>query len=162
MVPVVQGRAFSGALHLDEKINEAPGRRGPQRTADRAGGDLHVHAVCKTDTMTHGDAAVVKMAELFDPEPERWGLRGDPHVWRALRDHLSGTEVPASVDEAVSLLRVAFSELMGVDLVANAESSVYHEEFAHGGMSSGRVSLDAWRDRMLPLLAERAKVLLEP
>ncbi|MFF9785556.1 hypothetical protein [Streptomyces nigrescens] len=112
--------------------------------------------------MTRDEAIVPKMAELFDPEPERWGLRGDPHVWRALRGHLSRTDVPASVDEAVSLLRVAFSELVGVEPVTNAETSVYREQFAHGGMSSGMVSLDTWRDRLLPLLAERARVLLKP
>ncbi|MFD5393359.1 hypothetical protein ACFWJW_03810 [Streptomyces sp. NPDC127097] len=111
--------------------------------------------------MARDDAAVVKMAELFDPEPERWGLRGDPHVWRALRDHLSGTDIPASFDEAVSLLRVTFGELVGVDLVTNARSSVYHEQFAHGGMSSGMVDLDNWRDSLLPLLAERARELQE-
>ncbi|MGI5348826.1 hypothetical protein ACQEU8_11605 [Streptomyces sp. CA-250714] len=112
--------------------------------------------------MKRDDAVAPKMVELFDPEPDRWGFRGDPHVWRALRGHLSKTDVPASVAEAVSLLRVAFSELVGVDLVTNAESSVYREQFAHGGMSSGMVSLDTWRDRLLPLLTERARVLLEP
>ena len=37
-------------------------------------------------------AAVLKMAELFDPERETWGLRGGPWVRRALREHLSGTD----------------------------------------------------------------------
>jgi hypothetical protein len=101
------------------------------------------------------------MSELFDPEPERWGLRGDPHVWRALRDHLATTDIPSSVGETDSLLRVTFDELVGVDLATDAESSVYREQFAHGGMSSGMVCLDAWRERLLPLLAERARVLLE-
>ncbi|MFB7254848.1 hypothetical protein [Streptomyces nojiriensis] len=109
--------------------------------------------------MAHDDA-VVKMAELFDPEPKRWGLRGDPYVWRALRDHLSGTDVPESVGEAVRLLRAAFSELVGTDLADEPASSVYQEPYAHGGMSSGMVSLDAWRERLIPLLAERATTLL--
>ncbi|OEV04320.1 hypothetical protein [Streptomyces oceani] len=111
--------------------------------------------------MTRANASGVKMAELFDPEPITWGLRGDPHVWRALRDHLSETYVPASVDEAVSLVRVAFSELVGVDLVTHAEPWVRRDQFAHGGMSSGGVSLNEWRERLLPLLTERARVLLE-
>ncbi|MFJ6650536.1 hypothetical protein ACIQPS_33375 [Streptomyces sp. NPDC091290] len=111
--------------------------------------------------MTRDDANAPQMSELFDPEPERWGLRGDPHVWRALRDHLAKTDIPSSVDEADSLLRVTFDELVGVDLATSAESSVYREQFAHGGMSSGMVCLDGWRDRLLPLLAERARVLLE-
>ncbi|MEU7601841.1 hypothetical protein [Streptomyces sp. NPDC041003] len=111
--------------------------------------------------MAHDDA-VAKMADLFDPEPKTWGLRGDPHVWRALRDHLSGTDVPESVDEVVRLLRAAFSKLVGIDLVGDLASSAYREQYAHGGMSSGVVSLDTWRERLMPLLAERARTLLGP
>ncbi|WP_405428067.1 hypothetical protein [Streptomyces erythrochromogenes] len=111
--------------------------------------------------MTNGDAGASHMADLFDPEPATWGLRGDPHVWRALRDHLTGTEVPASADEAVHLVREAFSALVGLD-VGHPASSVYREQYAHGGMSSGIVCLDTWRDRLMPLLAERARTLLGP
>ncbi len=111
--------------------------------------------------MPHDDATVLKMACLFDPEPELWGLRGDPHVWRALRDRLSGTDVPASVGETVGLLRAAFGELVGLDL-DNPAASVFREQYSHGGISSGMVSLDTWRERLLPMLAERARTLLEP
>jgi hypothetical protein len=110
--------------------------------------------------MTHDDAAVAKMAELFDPEPETWGLRGDPYLWRALREHLCATDVPASAGEAVSLLHAAFRELMGHDLASNTTPSVYQAQYAHGGMSSGMISLDTWRQRLMPLLAERAETLL--
>ncbi|MFE5484294.1 hypothetical protein [Streptomyces sp. NPDC056527] len=110
--------------------------------------------------MAHDDAAAVTMACLFDPEPERWGLRGDPYVWRALRDRLSDTEIPASLREAVELLRTTFNELVGVDLVGDPASSVYRKPYAHGGMSSGMVSLDTWRENLMPLLAGRARTLL--
>jgi hypothetical protein len=109
--------------------------------------------------MAHDDASAVTMARLFDPEPERWGLRGDPHVWRALRDRLSGTEVPETLGETVALLRETFGELVGVDLVGDPASSVYREAYAHGGMSSGVVSLDAWRESLMPLLVGRARAL---
>ncbi|MGW5434105.1 hypothetical protein ACWET9_44345 [Streptomyces sp. NPDC004059] len=109
--------------------------------------------------MAHDEAAM-KMADLFDPEPEQWGLRGDPYAWQALRDHLSGTDIPASVDEVISLLRVAFSEVVGTDLVTEPEAQVYREQYAHGGMSSGYVSLDTWRDQLMPLLVKRARTLL--
>ncbi len=105
-------------------------------------------------------AAAAKMAGLFDPEPETWGLRGDPYVWRALREHLSATDIPASAGEAASLLHAAFRELVGHDLVSDTMSSVYLERYAHGGMSSGMISLDTWRQRLMPLLAERARTLL--
>lgn len=106
------------------------------------------------------EAAVATMAVLFDPEPTPWGLRGDPHLWRAMRDRLSGTDVPASVDEAIALLRAVFGELVGLDLAEAELSAVYRGEYAHGGMSSGMVHLDTWRERLMPLLVERARVLL--
>ncbi|WP_448319241.1 hypothetical protein [Streptomyces sp. CO7] len=109
--------------------------------------------------MAHDDAAVT-MADLFDPEPEQWGLRGDPYAWRALRDHLAGTEIPESADEVRGLLRAAFSEVVGVDLVTEREAQVYREQFAPGGMSSGFVSLPTWRDRLIPMLVRRAWTLL--
>ncbi|MGX1615684.1 hypothetical protein ACWIF8_17570 [Micromonospora chalcea] len=115
----------------------------------------------ETVTVAHDDPAVVKMADLFDPEPATWGLRGDPYVWAALREYLSGKDVPASVDEVVALLHAAFGELVGLDLVAEPTSSVYREQYAHGGMSGGMVDLDTWRQRLIPLLTERARMLLE-
>lgn len=100
------------------------------------------------------------LAELFDPEPPEWGLRGDPWVWRALRDQLAGTCLPPSPGEVASMLYAAFDRIVAVDLVGAVEPSVYREEFAHGGQSSGCVSLDVWRDRLMPLLVERAVALL--
>ena len=98
------------------------------------------------------------MGALFEPEPSRWGLRGDPHLWRALRDLLSAREVPASPAGVVSLLHAAFSELVGVDLASYPETSVYRERFAHGGMSGGMISIETWRDQLIPLLTDRARL----
>jgi hypothetical protein len=101
----------------------------------------------------------MQASDLFDPEPQSWGLRGDPYLWRALRERLAGTELPASAEELTSLLHAAFRELTGVDLASDPASSVYREQYAHGGMSSGGISLDAWRQKLMPLLAERARDL---
>ncbi|MGW2770323.1 hypothetical protein [Streptomyces sp. NPDC001275] len=109
--------------------------------------------------MTHEDAVVAKMAALFEPEPERWGLRGDPYLWRALRDHLSATDIPMSGDAVVTLIHRAFSELAGVDLVSASNESVYLEQYARGGMSSGQICLPVWRDELMPLLTKRARAL---
>ena len=100
------------------------------------------------------------MSALFDPEPQTWGLRGDPYLWRALRAHLAGQDVPASAGELAALLRAAFRELTGTDLASDPATSVHREQYAHGGMSSGMVSLDTWRERLIPLLAERARTRL--
>ncbi|MGW0801299.1 hypothetical protein, partial [Streptomyces sp. NPDC002692] len=92
-------------------------------------------------------SVAVSIADLFDPEPEHWGLRGDPYLWEALRDHVSDADAPTSVDEVVSRLHTAFGELVGLDLVRDRRSSVYRVQYAHGGMSSGMISLDTWRER---------------
>ncbi|MEU9940121.1 hypothetical protein [Streptomyces lavendulae] len=111
--------------------------------------------------MAHDDTAVPKTAALFDAGPGKWGLRGDPHVWQALRGTLSGTDLPASADAVARLLRATFEELVEVDLSAEPAPHVYRERYAHGGMSGGMVHLDTWRRTLLPLLVERAERLPE-
>ena len=99
----------------------------------------------------------MRTSDLFEPEPQSWGLRGDPYLWRALSEHLAGTDLPSSAEELAGLLHGAFRELTGVDLASDPASSVYREQYAHGGMSSGSISLDAWRQKLMPLLTERAR-----
>jgi hypothetical protein len=95
--------------------------------------------------------------DLFDPEPMRWGLRGDPWVWQAMRDHLTGTYLPPTIGEAEAMLYAAFNRIVGVDLATEMAASVYRAEFAHGGMSSGQIHLDTWRAELMPLLVDRAR-----
>lgn len=109
--------------------------------------------------MTEDATAAVGMSALFDPEPETWGLRGDPHLWRALREQLVGQAIPPSIGEVTSLLHAAFRELADADLTTDPASQVYREQYAHGGMSSGMISLSTWRDRLMPMLTERARAL---
>ena len=102
----------------------------------------------------------MRVSALFDPEPRTWGLRGDPSLWQALRAHLVDQDIPTSADELASLLNAAFRDLVGTDLASDPATSVYKEQFAHGGMSSGMISLDTWRQQLLPLLTERARTTL--
>jgi hypothetical protein len=111
--------------------------------------------------MTDDAIAAVRMSALFDPEPETWGLRGDPHLWRALRERLSVEDIPPSTGEVITLLHAAFRELAGADLASDPASAVYREHYAHGGMSSGMISLGTWRDQLMPMLTQRARALLE-
>jgi hypothetical protein len=102
----------------------------------------------------------MKMSALFDTEPRTWGLRGDPYLWHDLRAHLAGRDVPASAGELTDLLYEAFRELVGTDLASDPATSVHRDQYAHGGMSSGMICLDAWRQRLMPMLAERARTRL--
>lgn len=99
------------------------------------------------------------MADLFASEPEQWGLRGDPHAWQAIRHHLNDTPMPCNPANAERMLKEAFRTVVGVDLGdPRATESVFREEFAHGGMSSGLVHLPTWRDRLIPTLVNRVCV----
>jgi hypothetical protein len=118
--------------------------------------------LCETEAMTRDEAAAddvgaaVKVSALFDPAPHNWGLRGDPWLWRDLCEHLAGQDIPASASELTGLLHAAFRDLTGIDLAADPASMAYRERYTHGGLSSGMISLDTWRARLMPMLAERA------
>jgi hypothetical protein len=70
------------------------------------------------------------------------------------------TACSAAATFPVRLLHAAFRELTGSDLTSDPASSVYREQYAHGGMSSGMISLDTWRQRLMPMLFERARARL--
>ena len=88
-----------------------------------------------------------------------WDVAGSAG-WRALRAHLAGQDIPASPGELASLLHQAFRELADIDLAGGPAAPVYLEQYAHGGMSSGMISLEAWRQRLMPMLVERARTRL--
>jgi hypothetical protein len=131
---------------------DAP-RSGPSRA-------LPGRRLCETTAVSGDDPQTTRVSDLFDPEPRTWGLRGDPHLWRALRARLAGQDAPASAGELASLLHTAFRELTGTDLTNDPASSAYLEQYAHGGMSSGMISLDTWRQQLMPMLLERGRARL--
>ena len=101
----------------------------------------------------------MRIDDLFAEEPEQWGLRGDPYVWTALQERLAVIPVPDDEQDLEKLLIAAFNDLVRVDVMNDLveDYGVYREEFAHGGMSSGHVHLETWRDRLTPLLVSRGR-----
>ena len=96
------------------------------------------------------------MAALFDPEPHRWGLRGDPQLWRRMRDLVAERPPPATVHHGVRILHDAFREVAGVGLGdPTSEDRVFRADLDLGGMSGGWVDLPTWRQRLMPLLEAR-------
>lgn len=93
------------------------------------------------------------IADLLSPEPPQWGLRGDPHLWRELRESLASTPLPATEDELLALLEATYFQLVGAPISATAPTFV--ARLSHGGMSSGYVSPEFWRERAIPLLLAR-------
>jgi hypothetical protein len=97
------------------------------------------------------------LAELFREEPLYWGLRGDPYLWREMAGQLADTPWPASEAELAQLLAGLFEQLAGVGL--DHPTHVHLPRHAHGGMSSGMISSQFWRERAIPLLLERYRTL---
>lgn len=93
------------------------------------------------------------VAQLFREEPLYWGLRGDPYLWREMAEHLADTPWPASEAALAQLLARLFQELAGLGL--DHPTHVHLPRHAHGGMSSGMISPQFWRERAIPLLLER-------
>jgi molybdenum cofactor cytidylyltransferase len=93
------------------------------------------------------------IGELFEEEPFRWGLRGDPYLWREMRDHFSSDPLPSAVSDLEKQIEQAFLTLSGQPL--SSPNIFYVKEFDHGGMSGGSISPEFWRERALPLLRAR-------
>jgi len=96
---------------------------------------------------------VQTIAFLFEDRPDQWGLRGDPYLWKAMQAHFSTTPLPADASELADLVAQAFQDLTGYPIAT--EDHFYLDEFAHGGMSSGHVSPEFWRDTAIPFLCAR-------
>lgn len=99
---------------------------------------------------------MVGIGTLFDDEPVQWGLRGDPWLWRALAERLTDAPPPDDRGSLDAALRRAFAAEVGRTVTSVLEDTVAVPRFAHGGMSSGIVSLPWWRDVGLPRLLDRS------
>lgn len=92
----------------------------------------------------------------FFPRPETWGLRGDPHLWDALRRRFASKVIPPDDQETAAVLHYAIGELAGCDL-RTADEHVAVPAFSIGsGMSDGYVDRDFWLRTAIPLLVQRA------
>lgn len=95
----------------------------------------------------------MKYSELFEPEPEKWGFRGDPFLWREMKEYFGDKEIPDKQSELQYSLFKYCSDRCKVSL--NMAESAYVEDFDKGGMTSGQISCKWWRETGLPLLFSR-------
>lgn len=86
----------------------------------------------------------------------QWGLRGDPHVWQALLGAIGDEPTPGHPAEVRAAITAGLQRVAGIDVDSGDGRPVRRDEFAHGGMSSGMVDVGWWRDKGVPLLAQRA------
>jgi hypothetical protein len=89
----------------------------------------------------------------FEPEPIQWGLRGDPPLWRDMKQKTVDTIAPSTICELDKLLNDLFKELTGEN--PQKGRNIYVKKYDQGGMSRGIVSSDFWLDRGFPLIMQR-------
>jgi hypothetical protein len=102
-------------------------------------------------------AATLSWADrLFDDQPARWGLRGDPYLWQDLHTALRGyRQAPASRAELARILTRQLRDLAGLDLSDPDDGPVRVPRYPTSGMTGGFVAPAFWRDVAVPLLLER-------
>lgn len=93
------------------------------------------------------------LSRIFQDEPARWGLRGDPYLWREMKATVDHYAYPDTEEQLTVLLEQIYQQLTGTSL-ANRDP-VFVEKFSHGGMSSGYVSPQFWVEQAIPLLRTR-------
>lgn len=102
-----------------------------------------------------------RIGELFEIEPPQYGMRGDPHLWHALRRRFAEDRLPDSPLATRDLIARAFEELVGVPARAGTEH-IYCEEFDLGsGTHAGWISPDWWARTLIPLLHDRHQHVVE-
>ncbi|WP_394266817.1 hypothetical protein [Anaerotignum sp.] len=92
---------------------------------------------------------------IFAPEPDQWGLRGDPFFWRYLKAQYQTVPLPYSPKVFQKEVLHIFTELTGKPPAPDKHYFV--EQFAerHVGMSTGYLSGDFWLQKAMPLLMKR-------
>ena len=81
-------------------------------------------------------------------------MRGDPYLWNEMRDHFAETPLPETADELIDLIETTFEQLTEHS-ISEEKKHIFIERLSHGGMSSGMISLEFWRDKSIPLIRER-------
>jgi hypothetical protein len=89
---------------------------------------------------------------LFSYEPSHWGLRGNPFLWKELKDHLKGINVPNRDSEIYEILSYTFKNLTGHSI--ESRDDLFIQRFSHGGMSSGHIAPEFWRTTAFQFLCE--------
>jgi|TARA_R110000796_G_scaffold136491_7_gene252530 hypothetical protein len=77
------------------------------------------------------------------------GLRGDSYLYYELASFLRKTEIPTESEFEV-IMYCAFEELSGVSI--DSSEYVHIKKYSHGGMSSGMVAPEVWKNEIIPHL----------
>lgn len=129
----------------------AADRRALERIADRP--SVFACPACGHRTDTPGEGV---LGDAFDLLHRQWGMRGDTHLWWAVRDLVATTPTPPTRDEVRAAFVEAIRQAADIDIDHEEGPYVRREHLDHGGMSGGMVHVGWWRNKGLPLLVDRA------
>ena len=94
------------------------------------------------------------LSELFAEKPKHFGLRGDQFFWADLESMFAFVEAGTlSEEEFIDSIYRLHRKVTGKELLADQDVKV--DKYAHGGMSSGKVSGVWWIKEGIPTLVER-------
>ena len=96
---------------------------------------------------------------IFEPEPQRWGLRGDPMLWQELKQAFSGDHTFNDEKAFEQALYIKAANSIGEPIEQG--KIIYIPRFDPGhGMSRGKIDCSFWIDEGFPLLIARFKLLI--
>ena len=101
---------------------------------------------------------MVRLSDIFEEKPKRWGFRGDPYFWDYLKKLAEEKDI-LSPDEMEKWIKEEYLSLSGKALTDTYGDFAVIRQFAHGGMSSGGVDNQWWMEEGIPLLKSRLKRL---
>jgi len=99
------------------------------------------------------------IACIFENELFQYDLRGDPLLWRELKEYFRLRSVPGSEEELQAQIHTGIYELTSRQL--SRGKNFYVERYNEGGMSGGIVCSDFWLQRGIPLLTGRFRKMKE-
>ena len=79
----------------------------------------------------------MKVLEIFEEEPRHWGLRGDPFLWRELKEIFKEIDMPDTPQELQVLIEKEYEKSTGHPISYQKDFGI--ERFRSHGMSSGFV-----------------------
>lgn len=93
------------------------------------------------------------VVKIFSERPKQWGYRGDPLLWDDLEQVFREVQLPCDEAYFLEKLYASIEEMTGQRLDVGEDIGV--ERYDHGGLSSGKISYDFWKNRAIPILVDR-------
>jgi len=89
---------------------------------------------------------------IFEKEPDTWGLRGDAYLWEELKKKFKDFDYSKSNEEFAELLDYEFTQSISHAKTTESKNILIMDNYPRIGMSGGHISIDWWQETGLPFL----------